>query len=102
MVEGKKKILLLLDSFHTQEHVLKELELYSPLVGKGSYIVVFDTVVEDMPENSFPNRPWSKTDNPKTAVMEFLKNNSRFKIDKDIENKLLITSCPSGFLKCVK
>jgi cephalosporin hydroxylase len=98
----KKKILVLLDSFHTHSHVLKELKAYSPLVKKGSYLVVFDTVVEDMPKNSFPNRPWDKGNNPKTAVNEFLKNNDRFKIDVNIERKLMITSSPSGFLKCVK
>ena len=98
----KKKILVLLDSFHTHSHVLKELKAYSPLVKKGSYLVVFDTVVEDMPKNSFPNRPWDKGNNPKTAVNEFLKNNDRFKIDVNIERKLMITSSPSGFLKCIK
>jgi len=98
----KKTILVFLDSFHTHEHVLKELKLYSQLVKKGSYIVVFDTVIEDMPKNSFHKRPWGKGNNPKTAVKTFLKNNKHFKIDKEIQNKLLITSCPDGFLKCVK
>jgi cephalosporin hydroxylase len=100
--EGKKKILVLLDSFHTHSHVLEELKSYAPLVNKGSYLVVFDTVVEDMPKNSFPNRPWDKGNNPKTAVKEFLKKNNRFKIDANIENKLMMTSSPSGFLKCTK
>jgi len=99
---GKKKILVLLDSFHTHSHVLKELKAYSSLVKKGSYLVVFDTVIEDMPKNSFPNRPWDKGNNPKTAVNEFLKKNNRFKIDLNIERKLMITSSPSGFLKCIK
>lgn len=99
---GKRKVLLLLDSFHTHDHVLKELELYSPLVKKNNYVVVFDTVVEDMPTSSSAERPWGKGNNPKTAVKQFLKNNKRFKVDKEIEKKLLITSCPDGFLKCVK
>jgi cephalosporin hydroxylase len=98
----KKKILVLLDSFHTHSHVLKELKAYSPLVKKGSYIVVFDTVIEDMPKNSFPKRTWDKGNNPKTAVNEFLKKNKKFKIDVNIERKLMITSSPSGFLKCIK
>jgi cephalosporin hydroxylase len=93
---------VLLDSSHTHSHVLEELKSYSPLVNKGSYVVVFDTVLEDMPKNSFPNRPWDKGDNPKTAVKEFVKKSNRFKIDVDIERKLMITSNPSGFLKCVK
>ena len=102
LAEKKKKILVLLDSSHTHSHVLEELKSYSPLVNKGSYVVVFDTVLEDMPKNSFPNRPWDKGDNPKTAVKEFVKKSNRFKIDVDIERKLMITSNPSGFLKCVK
>ncbi|PKM82382.1 MAG: cephalosporin hydroxylase [Firmicutes bacterium HGW-Firmicutes-14] len=102
IAEGKKKVLVVLDSNHTHEHVLRELELYSPLVTKGSYLVVFDTVVEDMPAGLFPDRPWGKGDNPKTAVWEFLKNNDRFEIDKEIEAKLLITVASDGYLRCVK
>jgi len=100
--KDKKRVLVALDSMHTHDHVLKELELYSPLVTKGSYIVVFDTIIEDMPNNFFPDRPWGKGNNPKTAVWEFMKNNDRFEIDKDIENKLLITVAPDGYLKCTK
>ncbi len=95
-------ILVILDSNHTHEHVAKELELYSGLVSVGSYCVVFDTVVEDMPENSFPNRPWDKGDNPKTAVWEFISKNDNFIINKDIQNKILITVAPDGYLKRVK
>lgn len=100
--EGKKRVLVALDSAHTHDHVLKELLLYSGLVTKGSYLVVFDTIVEDMPEDFFPDRPWGKGNNPKTAVREFLKSNDRFVIDKDIEKKLLITVAPDGYLKCIK
>jgi len=98
----KDRVLIALDSNHTHDHVLRELQLYSPLVTKGSYLVVFDTVIEDMPEDSFPDRPWDKGNNPKTAVWEFLKTNDRFEIDKEIENKLLITASPDGYLKCIK
>lgn len=98
----KKKVLVVLDSNHTHEHVLKELKLYSSLVTKDSYLIVFDTIIEDMQENFFSDRPWSKGNNPKTAVWEFLKINDRFKIDKEIENKLLITVAPDGYLKCIK
>jgi cephalosporin hydroxylase len=101
LAKGKKRILVVLDSNHTQDHVLKELELYAPLVKKGSYLVVFDTAIEDIPEDLFPDRPWGKGNNPKTAVWEFLKTNGRFEIDKDFENKLLITVAPDGYLKCV-
>jgi len=100
--KGKEKVLVCLDSMHTHDHVLKELQIYSPLVTKDSYLLVFDTIVEDMPDELFSDRPWGKGNNPKTAVWEFLKKNDRFVIDKDIENKLLITVAPDGFLKCVK
>lgn len=101
IAEGKK-VLVCLDSNHTHEHVLRELELYAPLVSVGSYCVVFDTIVEDMPAGSYPDRPWDKGNNPKTAVYEFLKKNDHFEIDKNIENKLLITVAPDGYLRRVK
>lgn len=96
---GKQRILVCLDSNHTHEHVLRELELYAPLVTKGSYIVVFDTIVEDLPDNYLPGRAWSRGDNPKTAVHAFLEKNSDFVIDGDIDNKLLISVAPGGYLK---
>jgi cephalosporin hydroxylase len=99
---GKQRVLVVLDSLHTHDHVLRELQAYSPLVREGSYLVVFDTVIEDMPAGYFADRPWDKGNNPKTAVWEFLRSNDRFMIDKDIENKLLITVAPDGYLKCVK
>lgn len=95
-------ILVCLDSNHTHNHVLSELKAYSPLVSNGSYCVVFDTIIEDMPEDFFPDRPWGKGNNPKTAVREFLKTNDSFEIDKKMENKLLITVAPDGYLKRVK
>lgn len=83
-------------------HVLQELRSYSPLVTAGSYLVVFDTIVEDIPEDLFADRPWGKGNNPKTAVYEFVRENDRFEIDHDIEKKLLITAAPQGYLKCIK
>lgn len=100
--KNKERVLVALDSLHTHEHVLKELQSYSPLVSKGSYIVVFDTIIEDLPKNMFIDRPWNKGNNPKTAVWEFLENNNRFIIDKQIEDRLLITTNADGYLKCVK
>ena len=97
-----KKILVCLDSNHTHEHVLEELKAYAHLASIGSYCVVFDTIVEDMPEETYPDRPWGKGNNPKTAVWEFLKENGGFEIDKTIENKLLITVAPDGYLKRIK
>jgi cephalosporin hydroxylase len=99
---NRPRIMVILDSNHTHDHVLQELRLYSPLVSKNSYLVVLDTAIEDVPADSFPDRPWGKGDNPKTAVWEFLRGNDRFEIDRDLEGKLLITVAPDGYLKCVK
>ncbi len=97
-----KKIILVLDSNHTHDHVLEELRLYAPLVAVGSYCVAMDTVVEDMPADAFPDRPWGLGDNPKTAVWAYLKENSDFQIDKRMDNKLLISVAPDGYLLRVK
>lgn len=99
IASGYKKILVLLDSNHTHDHVLAELEAYAPLASVDSYCIVFDTVVEDLPTGMFLDRPWDKGDNPKTAVWEYLKTHPEFEIDKTIENKLLITVAPDGFLR---
>ena len=99
IAKNYNRILVCLDSNHTHDHVLAELEAYAPLTSSGSYCVVFDTIVEDMPDDMFPDRPWGKGNNPKTAVWEYLKTHSEFEIDKQIENKLLITVAPDGFLK---
>jgi cephalosporin hydroxylase len=101
--EGKKSVLVCLDSNHTHEHVLSELNLYSSFVTLGSYIVAFDTIVEDLPEGYFSQkRPWGVSNNPKTAVEEFLKGNSDFAIDYSIDQKLLISVAPEGYLKKIK
>ncbi len=93
------RILVCLDSNHTHEHVLAELNAYAPLTSKDSYCVVFDTIVEDMPAEMFPDRSWGSGDNPKTAVWEYLKSHPEFEIDKSIQNKLLITVAPDGYLR---
>jgi len=98
---GYKRILVCLDSNHTHDHVLSELEAYAPLTSLGSYCVVFDTIIEDMPTDMFPNRPWGPGNNPMTAVRHYLKNHPEFVIDRDIQHKLLITVAPDGYLKRV-
>ncbi|MCI5179107.1 MAG: cephalosporin hydroxylase [Candidatus Electrothrix sp. AW3_4] len=97
-----KRILVCLDSNHTHDHVLAELEAYAPLTSVGSYCVVFDTIVEDLPADMFPDRPWGPGNNPKTAVWEYLKTHSEFEIDKSIQHKLLITVAPDGYLKRIQ
>lgn len=99
IVADYRAILVCLDSNHTHEHVLEELKAYAPLVTKGSYCVVFDTIVDDLPKELFPDRPWGPGNNPKTAVREFLETHPEFAIDKSIDNKLLISVAPNGFLK---
>ena len=101
-VKDKKKIMVVLDSNHTHKHVLSELKSYSSFVKKGSYLVVFDTIIEDIPKKLIQNRTWGIGNNPKTAIRKFLETNDRFKLDKKIENKLLITAASGGYLKCIK
>lgn len=98
-VKGKKSVLVILDSNHTHDHVIQELNQYSPFVTVGNYLVVFDTLVEDMPDDLIHSRPWGKGNNPKTAVQAFLESNDQFEIDKAIEAKILITVAPDGYLK---
>lgn len=102
LIAGRKRVLVVLDSMHTHQHVMAELRQYSPFVTNGSYLVVFDTCVEHLPEDLFPRRPWKKGDNPWTAVHEFLEENDRFEIDGTIDDKLQITVAPHGYLRCLK
>ena len=101
IAKNYKKILICLDSNHTHEHVLAELKAYATLVSVGSYCVVFDSFVEDVPADVFQDRPWGPGNNPKTAIWEYLKTHPEFEIDKSIQNKLLITVAPDGYLKRV-
>ncbi len=102
IAKGYKKTLVSLDSNHTHNHVLAELEAYAPLTSTGSYCVVWDTGIEDLPEGFCSDRPWGKGNNPKTAVYEYLKSTDCFEIDKTIEHKLLITAAVDGFLRKIK
>lgn len=102
MIGGSKEVMVILDSNHEHAHVLKELELYAPLVGQGQYLIVGDTVVESMPLQTHRPRPWGPGNNPKTAVDAFLKTTDRFVLDTELEAKLLMTCDRGGHLKCVK
>jgi cephalosporin hydroxylase len=103
IARNKKRILLCLDSNHTHDHVLAELNLYARLVTKGSYCVVFDTIVEYLPKDyMIGGRPWNPGNNPKTAVDAFLNVNSDFQVDTSIDNKLLIGVAPGGYLKKIR
>ncbi|HEX4232778.1 MAG TPA: cephalosporin hydroxylase family protein [Caldimonas sp.] len=102
MAGGKKSVLVCLDSNHTHDHVLAELEAYAPLTTVGSYCVVFDTIVEDLPKSLSGERPWGPGDNPKTAVREYLASHAEFEIDRAIDHKLLIGVAPEGYLRRVR
>jgi cephalosporin hydroxylase len=99
---GRKAVMVMLDSSHSQDHVRRELDLYAPLVTAGSYLIVFDTAVEQLPEDFFPNRPWKRGNSPATAVADFLRSTDRFEVDRTIERKLMFTVAPGGYLRCVK
>lgn len=102
IAKGYKSVLVSLDSNHTHDHVLAELDAYAPLTSLNSYCVVFDSIIEDMPAEMFPDRPWGPGNNPKTAIWEYLKTHPEFEIDKSIQHKLLITVAPDGYLKRVR
>lgn len=99
---GRKSVLVCLDSNHTHAHVLAELEGYAPLTTVGSYCVVFDTLIEDMPADMYPDRPWGPGDNPKTAMWQYLEKHPEFEIDERVDDKLLVSVAPSGYLKRVR
>lgn len=99
---GRERVVVCLDSNHTHAHVLAELEAYAPLTTVGSYCVVFDTVIEDLPAGTYPDRPWGPGDNPKTAVEEYLKSHPEFDVDRRMDDKLLISVAPGGYLKRVR
>ena len=104
-VKKNDKVLLILDSNHSEDHVFNELLCYSKYVSKGSYIIVMDTAINNLSNKYHKNKEWSKNKNPKTAIDKFINNydkNKKFKIDEFFENKSLITNCPLGFLKKIK
>jgi cephalosporin hydroxylase len=100
--QGAGRVLVALDSNHTHAHVLEELKLYAPLAAPGSYCIVFDTIIEDLPDGTFPDRPWTRVNNSKTALREYLKSHPEFEIDRSIHEKLLVSAVPDGFLKRVQ
>jgi len=101
-VGGRSPVLVILDSNHTHDHVLAELTAYSDLVRKGSYLVVLDTVVEYLPEDAFPDRPWGPGNSPGSAVSAFLATNRRFEVDAELEDRVAITTAPGGYLRCIR
>jgi cephalosporin hydroxylase len=101
LLNGSRKVLVILDSYHTHEHVLNELRAYAPFIEKGQYLICGDTVVERIPEQVHRNRPWGPGNNPATAVTEFLSETKRFVVDEKIDQRLLLSCHPGGYLKAV-
>jgi cephalosporin hydroxylase len=97
-----RRVMVCLDSMHTHDHVLAELRAYAPMVSLGCYCIVFDTFVQDVPKDVFPDRPWGPSNNPKTALHQFLCEGAAFEIDRSMHAKLQITVAPDGFLRCVR
>jgi cephalosporin hydroxylase len=102
IIGNSRRIMVILDSNHTHEHVFKELQLYTPFISNKGYCIIFDTGIEDLTPDLIGDRPWGPGNSPKSAVFEFLKINKRFIIDKEIETQLLVTSAPDGYLKCIE
>lgn len=102
ITKGSREVLILLDSNHTHEHVLQELKLYSPLVGKGYYLICGDTIVEKIPPQTHRPRPWGPGNNPMTALNAFLNETDRFEKDRGLMDKLLFTCNPEGYLRCIR
>ena len=101
-IKKNDNVLLLLDSNHSEQHVFEELNLYTPFLKKGNYVVVFDTVIEEMPKNYYKNRNWNVGNNPLTALKKFLKTNKNFRTDDTIHEKILITNNRFGYIKKIK
>ncbi len=102
IAQKKSKVMVFLDSLHTHGHVLKELELYSPIVSVGSYLVLPDTFIEFFPKGYYVDRPWDVGNNPMTALREFMAKNDNFIIDREKADKLMITEAFDGYLKKIK
>lgn len=102
MAEGRR-VLVQLDSSHTHDHVLAELHAYAPMVSVGSYCVVLDTVIEEMPEQLSADRPWGRGNSPRTAVAEFLRSaeGRKFAVDAAVHDRLMVTAAPGGYLRRV-
>ncbi len=102
IIGNSRDVMIMLDSYHTHQHVLMELRMYSPLIGIGHYLICGDTILEDIPQQVHRPRPWGPGNNPKTALNAFLKESDRFVVDESIGTKLLFTCNPGGYLRCVR
>lgn len=102
MIKPGEKVMVILDSNHTHEHVLEELRAYAPLVSQGQYLIVSDTIVEDLPPQTHRKRPWGPGNNPKTALRAYMQETDRFEVDQYLNDKILTTCMPDGYVRCIK
>lgn len=96
-------VMVVLDSDHGRDHVLAELRTYGPLVTKGCYLVVADTILGHFdPEQTPRNRSkvWLKGNEPLSALEAYLKETDRFEVDPVLNGKLILSSSPGGYLRC--
>ena len=101
-IQACQSVIVVLDLTHTHQHVLRELQCYAPLATPGNYVVVMDTIMEYLPEPMFAGKPYGKGNNPATAVSEFLADNIGFQVDEEVEDRVIMTLSPGGFLKRVQ
>ena len=94
-----ERALLVLDSNHTHEHVLAELRVLAPLLPVGSFILVADTIVEELPQGHYVNRPWDRGNSPLTAANQFLGENPGFVRDTEWSRRALLTEFRDGILR---
>lgn len=99
LVRPDDSVMVILDSNHTHDHVLHELRSYSGLVTNGQYLVVSDTIVQEIPIQTHRPRPWGPGDNPGTAASQFLDSSTEFVVDADLHNQLVMTFNPRGYLR---
>jgi cephalosporin hydroxylase len=100
--EGVERVMVILDSNHTHDHVLAELEAYAPLVTEGQFLVVADTAIELIPVQEHRPRPWGPGNNPLTALNAYVRDDPAFEPDPYINAKLLYTSSPGGYLRRIR
>ncbi len=100
-ITPEDRVMVILDSNHSHQHVLDELRIYAPMVTQGQHMIVSDTIVETIPSHDERPREWGKGNNPATAVWAYLEESDRFEVDEMVDKRLLMGFTPGGYLRCV-
>ncbi|NGQ89451.1 cephalosporin hydroxylase [Rhodobacter sp. HX-7-19] len=96
------RVMVILDSDHSRDHVLAECRAYAPLVTEGCYMVVADTMIGHVDESDAPRKRsklWFKGNEPLTALRMFLSENASFEVDEVLNGKLVLSSSPGGYIR---